>query len=159
MNEVYLLLGSNIDPEKNILLALEYLNCNFKIIEVSNTWQTKPVGSNANDFLNTAVQLETDQDAYTLKEKCLCHIEEVLGRVRQADKNAPRTIDLDIILFNGEILDSSLFKFAHLILPFSELLPDLADPQSGLSLSQLAVENQKLTLAKKFKCLLPPFQK
>ncbi len=159
MNEVYLLLGSNIDPEKNILLALEYLNRNFTILEVSNTWQTKPVGSSANDFLNTAVKLETKLDAYTLKEKCLCHIEEVLGRVRQSDKNAPRTIDLDIVIFNGEIVDDTLFRFAHMIIPFAELLPDLVDPDGKQSLSTLAEVNIKKTLAHKFKCLLPPFQK
>jgi 2-amino-4-hydroxy-6-hydroxymethyldihydropteridine diphosphokinase len=159
MNEVYLLLGSNIDPEKNILLALKYLNQTFKIIEVSNTWQTKPVGSSANDFLNTAVKLETILDVDILKEKCLCHIEEMLGRVRQPDKNAPRTIDLDIIIFNGDIIDDSLFRFAHLIIPFSELLPDLVDPQTQKTLAVLATEQTKKTLAKKFKCLIPSFQK
>lgn len=159
MNEVYLLLGSNINPEKNILLALEYLNRNFNILEVSHTWQTKPVGSDAADFLNTVVRLETNLDAFTLKECCLCHIEEVLGRVRQADKNAPRTIDLDIIIFNGKVLDDSLFFYAHMIIPFAELLPDLVDPKSQKNLSTLSEEIQKKTLAKKFKCLLPPFQK
>lgn len=159
MNEVYLLLGSNIDPEKNILLALEYLNRNFRLIEVSHTWQTRPVGSSAGDFLNTAVKLETTLDAYTLKENCLCHIEEVLGRVRQEDKNAPRTIDLDIVIFNREILDDSLFRFAHLIIPFAELLPDLIEPQSHQTLSTLARKRIHKTGAKKFKCLLPLFQK
>ena len=159
MNEVFLLLGSNIDPETNILLALEYLERNFKIVDVSNTWQTKPVGSNAADFLNTAVRLETPLDAYTLKEQCLCHIEEKLGRVRQSDKNAPRTIDLDIIIFNQKIVDSSLFKYPHMILPFAELLPDLKDDSTGKTLTQLAEQQQLRSLAKKYKCLLPPYQK
>ena len=159
MNEVYLLLGSNIDPEKNTLQALEYLNRNFKILEVSNTWQTKPVGSSSNDFLNTAVKLETLLDAHTLKENCLCHIEEALGRIRQPDKNSSRTIDIDIIVFNDQILDSSLFEYAHLFIPFAELLPNLADPQSGNTLNQLADLSKKKTLARKSKCLLPTFQK
>ena len=159
MNEVFLLLGSNIDPETNILLALTYLEHNFKIIDVSNTWQTKPVGSNSADFLNTAVRLETSLDAYTLKEQCLCHIEEKLGRVRQSDKNAPRTIDLDIIIFNQKIVDPSLFKYPHLILPFAELLPALKDASTGKTLTQLAEQEQLKSLAKKYKCLLPPYQK
>ncbi len=159
MNEVFLLLGSNIDPEKNILLALNYLKDHFTILDVSNTWQTKPVGSNEADFLNTAVKLQTTLDAFTLKEKCLCHIEEVLGRVRLPDKNAPRTIDLDIVVFNKNILDNALFKYAHLILPFSELLPDLIDPLSQKPLIQLAKETEKKALAKKFKCLMPSFEK
>lgn len=159
MNEVFLLLGSNIDPEINILLALEYLQGNFKIVDVSNTWQTKPVGSNAADFLNTAVRLETSLDAYTLKEQCLCHIEEKLGRVRQADKNAPRTIDLDIVIYNQQVIDRSLFVYPHMILPFAELLPDLKDDATGKTLYELSVQEQKKALATKYKCLLPPFQK
>ncbi len=159
VNEVYLLLGSNINPEENILRALKYLDRNFNLLEVSNTWQTKPVGSDASDFLNTAVKLETGLDAYVLKEHCLCHIEEKLGRVRQVDKNAPRTIDLDIILFNGKILDNSLFRYAHLIIPFAELLPDLVDPVSKKTLAILAQSEIVNSQAIKFKCLLPPFQK
>ena len=156
MNEAYVLLGSNIDPEKNILLALEYLEQNFLIYDVSHTWQTKPVGSDAADFLNTAVMLETDLDAYTLKEQCLCHIEEVLGRVRQEDKNAPRTIDLDIVVFNGEVLDYNLYQYAHMILPFAELLPDFVDPETEKTLFELAEEQMKLNSAKQLKHLAPP---
>jgi len=155
MNEAYLLLGSNIDPEKNILLALEYLQQSCKLLEVSHTWQTKPVGSEAPDFLNTAVHLKTEEDAASLKAICINHIEGMLGRVRVADKNAPRTIDLDIIIFNGEVKDPSLFKYAHILLPFAELLPDLVDPQSKRTLLELSKENKKTTMAKKFKCLIP----
>lgn len=156
MNEAYVLLGSNIDPEKNILLALSYLEQNFLVYDVSHTWQTKPVGSDSADFLNTAVMLETDLDAYTLKEQCLCHIEEVLGRVRQEDKNAPRTIDLDIIIFNGEVLDYNLFKYAHLILPFAELVPEYIDPETERTLFELAEEQIKLNTAKQLKHLSSP---
>jgi 2-amino-4-hydroxy-6-hydroxymethyldihydropteridine diphosphokinase len=159
MNIVYLLLGSNIDPESNILRALEYLDKNFTILEISNTWKTKPVGSNAADFLNTAVKLKTGLDAEILKEKCLCHIEEALGRVRQEDKNAPRTIDLDIIIFNEQILDESLFQYPHLIIPFSELLPDIVDPDSLQPLSVMAEQSIIKSQAQKFKCLLPPYQR
>ncbi len=159
MNEAFLLLGSNIDPEKNILMALEYLSRNFRIIDVSNTWKTKAVGSKAADFLNTAIQLETNLDDHTLKEHCLCQIEELLGRVRQADKNAPRTIDLDIILFNGKVLDDAIFKHAHLILPFAELLPDLTDPITRQNLATLAQKVKKEALASEYKCLMPSLQK
>lgn len=158
MNEVYLLLGSNIEPEKNIQLALEYLNRNFEILDVSHTWQTKPVGSVASDFLNTAVKLLTDSDAETLKENCLRHIESKLGRVRQVDKNAPRTIDLDIVVFNGEVQDDSLFKYEHLALPFAELMPNQEDPSTGLTLGVIAQEMAQRTEAKRFKCLMPGYR-
>jgi len=155
MNQAYLLLGSNIDPERNILRALEYLHENCSLLEVSHTWLTKPVGSNAADFLNTAAHVKTEKDIVALKSICIAHIENLLGRVRVPDKNAPRTIDLDIIIFNGVVLDATLFKYAHLILPFSELLPDLVDPASNKSLAELARSIVKLKTAKKFKCLFP----
>ncbi len=158
MNEVFLLLGSNIDPEKNIQLALEYLNRNFKILDVSHTWQTKPVGSQAGDFLNTAVKLLTDSDAESLKANCLRHIESKLGRVRLADKYAPRTIDLDIVIFNGEVLDIGLFNLEHLALPFSELVPNLIDTKTNCTLAEIAQEMAQRTKAKRYKCLLPAFR-
>lgn len=153
MNEAYLLLGSNIEPEKNILLAISYLEQNFLVYDISHTWQTKPVGSDGPDFLNTAVMIQTELDVNTLKERCLCHIEEQLGRVRLEDKNAPRTIDLDIIVFNGEVLDHSLFRYAHLILPFAELLPAYVDPETKKSLLELAEEQIKLKTAIQLKNL------
>lgn len=159
MNQAFLLLGSNIDPEQNILRALEYLHQNCILLEVSHTWRTKPVGSDAADFLNTAAHVETEKDIVELKSICIAHIESLLGRVRVADKNAPRTIDLDIILFNGIVQDATLFRYAHLILPFSELLPDLIDPVSNKSLAELAKPIMKLKTAKKYKCLFPVSQK
>jgi 2-amino-4-hydroxy-6-hydroxymethyldihydropteridine diphosphokinase len=90
MNRVYLMLGSNIQPEVNIPRALGFLNRSFTIRQISNTWQTRSVGIDAADFFNTAVEIETGLDESLLKEKCLCHIEEVLGRIRENDKNAPR---------------------------------------------------------------------
>lgn len=156
MNDAYLLLGSNIEPEKNILLALEYLQQNCSLLEISTTWQTKAVGSDAADFLNTAVHVNTEKEASMLKMSCIKHIESLLGRVRFPDKNAPRTIDLDIIIFNGEVMDQALFRYAHIMLPLAELLPDLIDPQSGQSLSMLASETSKKGLAKKHKMLVPP---
>jgi len=158
MNDAYLLLGSNIEPEKNILLALEYLQKNCNLLEISTTWQTKAVGGDAPDFLNTAVHVNTEKEAAMLKMSCIKHIENMLGRIRFPDKNAPRTIDLDIIIFNGEILDQALFRYSHIMLPIAELLPDLIDPQSGQSLSTLAKETSKKGLAKKYKILLPPIK-
>jgi 2-amino-4-hydroxy-6-hydroxymethyldihydropteridine diphosphokinase len=158
MNKAYLSLGSNIDPEKNITLALEYLNQDFKILEVSHTWKTKPVGINSADFLNTAVKLITSLDSIDLKDKFLCHIEEIMGRVRVEDKFAPRTIDIDIIIFNDSVVDKNLFQLDHLILPFSELVPDLRSPDTKCTLAEIARQVLRNTNAAKFKCLRPPFQ-
>jgi 2-amino-4-hydroxy-6-hydroxymethyldihydropteridine diphosphokinase len=157
MNEVFLCLGSNINPEANILQALRYLKKEFILLEVSNTWKTKPVGLDSADFLNTAVRIQTTLDQFELKEKNLCHIEEVLGRVRQKNKYAPRTIDIDIVLFNGQVIDENLFRLDYLILPFSELIPVLKN-QDGKPLKEIAASLLSTTQAKKYKCLMPPIK-
>jgi 2-amino-4-hydroxy-6-hydroxymethyldihydropteridine diphosphokinase len=120
LNTAYLILGSNINPQVNI------------------PWKTRAVGAQADDFLNTAVEIETSLDMHMLKEKCLCHIEEIMGRIRQRDKNAPRTIDIDIVVFNYKILDLEIFSREHLALPLSQVNPDLVDPQTGKSLKSIS---------------------
>jgi 2-amino-4-hydroxy-6-hydroxymethyldihydropteridine diphosphokinase len=138
LNTAYLILGSNINPEVNIPRALGFLDRSFSILKISDTWKTRAVGTQAEDFLNTAVEIETGLDMHMLKEKCLCHIEEIMGRVRLKDKNAPRTIDIDIVVFNNRILDHEIFTREHLALPLSQLKPDLVDPQTGKSLELIA---------------------
>jgi len=141
MNTVYLGLGSNIDPERNLPAALQHLAEWVQVEGVSSLWQTAAVGSSGPAFLNAAARISTDYDSDYLKEEILCSIEAGLGRVRTADKNAPRTIDLDILVFNQTIFDRGIFRFDHLILPLAELVPELTDPQTGKSLRDLAQEH------------------
>ncbi|NLJ48502.1 MAG: 2-amino-4-hydroxy-6-hydroxymethyldihydropteridine diphosphokinase [Candidatus Atribacteria bacterium] len=155
MNKAYLILGSNINPEINIPRALGFLDKSFQVNRISNTWQTRAVGSKSNDFFNTAVEIETGLDRINLKERCLCHIEEIMGRVRQKDKNAPRTIDIDIVIFNDQILEPEIFKREHLALPLSEILPKIVDPQTFVSLSEIANQFTKNGSAKIVGCINP----
>jgi len=138
MNRAYLILGSNINPEVNIPQALGFLNRSFTIRQISKTWRTRSIGMKAADFFNTAVEIETGLDESLLKDKCLCHIEEVLGRIREKNKNAPRTIDIDIVVFNNKILDPEIFTKEHLALPLSEIVPDLIFPLGNENLLNAA---------------------
>jgi 2-amino-4-hydroxy-6-hydroxymethyldihydropteridine pyrophosphokinase len=141
MNEVILGLGSNIDPEQNLPEALRRLSGQVEIVAVSSLWKTVAVGSAGPVFLNAAARVLTGMDRDALKTGLLLPLEASLGRIRSADKNAPRPIDLDILVFNGEVLDDSIFKLDHLILPLAELLPQLCDAQTGKTLAVLAVEH------------------
>ena len=141
MNTVYLGLGSNINPRQNLPAALKRLAEAVKVEEVSSLWQTEAVGTKGPLFLNAAARIQTGFDFSTLKEEILCSIEAALGRVRLADKNAPRTIDLDILIFNQQIVDENIFRLDHLILPLAELAPELCDPSSGKILRDLAAEH------------------
>ena len=104
LNRVFVALGSNIEPERNLREAVRLLASRCRLLAVSAVYQTQPVGkTDQPDFLNAAALIETELGAAELKTRVLQDIERALGRVRSADKNAPRTIDLDITLFNDTL--------------------------------------------------------
>ena len=92
MNSIYIVLGSNIEPDRNIPLALELLKneSGITVVRVSSTWRTKPVDTCCTDFLNTAALILSSLDHSSVKKNILAKIEQKLGRVRTSDKNAPR---------------------------------------------------------------------
>lgn len=138
LKKAYILLGSNIEPEVNIWQAIQQLGQIVQIDAISLTWETQAVGSPGPNFLNTAVGIATWLDVSGLKKNVLRPIEQELGRIRTNDKNAPRTIDLDIIVFDENICDENLWQNVFIALPMAELLPDLQQPQTGLTLRQVA---------------------
>lgn len=131
--------GSNINPEANLPAALAMLRQGAEILAVSAVYQTPPVG-NPNDppFLNAAVLIETELLPAALRGR-LRRIEAALGRKRTADPNAPRTIDLDILLYEGEPPDSDLYKYPHAAIPAAEVAGDWRLPE-GKTVSALAAE-------------------
>lgn len=103
--------GSNIEAEKNINQAFISLKALDKNACMANLLRTKPVGFLAQaDFINTAFSLTTalEQDALNLYLK---NIEVQLERVRTDNKNGPRTIDLDIVQVNQNIVDDDYYKY------------------------------------------------
>lgn len=139
-HRAYLVLGSNIEPEKNLRLALEKLARECDLLAVSQAWETLAEGSPGPNFLNAAALIGTNHSAVDLKFKILRKIEAELGRVRSADKNAPRTIDLDILIFDGEILEDSLWQRIFIAVPLAELLPNLEHPLTCQMLFEAARE-------------------
>jgi 2-amino-4-hydroxy-6-hydroxymethyldihydropteridine diphosphokinase len=137
-NRVCLILGSNINPEENIQRALRKLGQIFPVEGVSEVWETPAVGSDGPNFLNAAMVITTSLDARTLKERVLRPLEARLGRVRTADKNAPRTLDIDIVAWNALILDHEVWRQAHLAVPVAELLPCYQSDETGEYLEQAA---------------------
>jgi len=138
VHQVCLLLGSNIQPEKNLLLAVQFLGRQLEILRVSSVWETPPIGSPGPNFLNAAVLAHTELDAKTLKDQVLTPLEAHLGRVRTPDKYAPRTIDLDLILFDERLADPALWQYAHRAVPVAEVLPEVTS-ESGESLQATAL--------------------
>jgi 2-amino-4-hydroxy-6-hydroxymethyldihydropteridine diphosphokinase len=136
-HQVCLLLGSNIQPEHNLPRAIDQLQNHLTILRISSVWESSPVGSAGPSFLNAALLAQTPMKQKRLKLQILTPLEAKMGRVRSADKNAPRTIDLDIILFDGQILDPTLWLFAHRAVPMAEIQPDILS-ETGETLNEAA---------------------
>src|SRR5690349_6009474 len=114
MNTGYLLLGSNLGDRKNYLSkAAELLEIHVgKITSKSMLYNTAPWGvDNQDDFLNQAVRVETKLSAHQLLENILS-IEEKLGRIRTKKWEA-RTIDIDILFFNADIIRTDNLTIPH----------------------------------------------
>lgn len=140
MHQAILLIGSNIDPLDNLTASIERLRELCPIVSISPIWETQAVGSHGPNFLNAAVQVLTYLEPETFKSQVLRAIENSLGRIRTNDKNAPRTIDIDIIIWDHEVVDDGLWTNAHIALPVSALAPQLIDPAAGKTLKAIAQE-------------------
>ncbi len=127
-HNVYLSLGSNIEPEENLPRAIEMLRRYGRVKEVSGAWESHAVGSDGPNFLNASVLLETHIPPAELKARLARPIETAMGRVRSADKNAPRPIDIDVMLVDGEAFNLDRWDSAFVLLPIAELLPDAPHP-------------------------------
>ena len=150
LHHVYLNLGSNIEPEKNIPNALILLSEVGEIIEVSSVWETESVGYAGPNFLNVCILLLTPLDAEQIKYKIIRPIESQMGRIRGEDQNAPRPIDIDIVLFDDTAHNTQTWNDAFVIMPLAELLPDFLHAFSGEKLSAFAEQlNVKVWMRKR----------
>jgi 2-amino-4-hydroxy-6-hydroxymethyldihydropteridine diphosphokinase len=142
LHRIYLSLGSNIEPEFHLPKAIQILKEYGEVKAVSSAWETHAVGSDGPNFLNACALFLASLQPDDLKEQILRPIEAKLGRVRSADKNAPRTIDLDIVLFDEASLNIEFWAYAFVIVPLAELIPDFVHPVSGEKLSRVAEQMQ-----------------
>lgn len=125
MNQAIIAVGSNIEPDKNIARARVSLAKDFKIVAETDFVSTKPVGyTRQPDFLNGAVLIRTDLKLEPLRQH-LKRIEDTLGRRRTILKFGPRTVDLDIVVWNGKLLDPDFYERDYLKKAVLELEPNL----------------------------------
>lgn len=132
MNRAVVSVGSNISPERNIAAALRLLSKQVRVLGAAPVCRTTPLGKLAQpDFLNGAWLVETTWDRDMLKEQ-LRRIEDTLGRIRGGDKWGPRTIDLDIVVWNGRIVDEDVYERPFLAEAVKTLLPELSPELTAL---------------------------
>ena len=124
MNTAVVSVGSNINPQQNIDTAKEFISRKFILLNISSFVVTEPIGfKEQEDFLNGAFLIQTDLDLEALNYE-LKKIEIDMGRVKTSNKEGPRIIDLDIIIWNNKIIDDDVHKRMFLQNSVIELLPD-----------------------------------
>lgn len=124
----YLNLGSNIQPETHLVRAVELLHNYGKALKVSNAWESKSVGAEGPNYLNACVSFRTEFMQVELKERVIRPIEAELGRTRSENKYAPRTIDIDIVLFDDQPYNDKFWQYAFVIVPLAEIYPEYQNP-------------------------------
>lgn len=150
MNKAYIALGTNIEPRDFYLSeALNLLEAHeaIAIQKRSSIYETDPVGYlDQGDFLNMVVEIQTLLEPFALLE-AIQEIEDKLGRTREI-RFGPRTIDLDILLYNEEALADSRLTIPHpamherafVLVPLAEIASELVLPNNGKSVKGLLEE-------------------
>jgi len=137
MNKTYLLLGSNMgNSRQQLAIARKHIEKNIGAISRSSSlYQTAAWGkTDQPDFMNQVIIVATELSAHDTMQAILS-IEKKMGRLR-TEKNAPRIIDIDILLFNKEIIESAALSIPHtqlqnrrfVLIPLNELSPNLIHP-------------------------------
>jgi len=156
MKQAFVGLGSNIEPRNQYLndaIQLLQQHKNIQVVMRSSVYETEPVGFlDQASFLNMVVEVETTLSDLEFLDVCQS-IELELGRERTF-KNGPRTVDLDILLFNNENKELEKLKIPHprlaerafVLVPLYEIAPRLVMPTDGQTVKELlhALPDQEL---------------
>lgn len=137
-------IGSNVEPERHVALALAGLRERFGEIEISPVYRTAAVGFEGDDFLNLVIAFDTDRSVESIDSE-LDGIESAAGRSRDAARFAPRTLDLDLLLFGDAVIQrdglriprKELVKYAFMLKPLVDIAGDRKHPQDGRSFAEL----------------------
>jgi 2-amino-4-hydroxy-6-hydroxymethyldihydropteridine diphosphokinase len=147
MPTAYIGIGSNIEPEKNIQKALILLSEKVLISGISTFYLTKPFDRTDQQlFYNGAARIETEDEPLALKYCILRNIEKKLGRKRTGDTSSPRTIDLDILVYDRIVIhdeklhipDPDILERPFLALPLYELSRNMILPGWNRAISAIA---------------------
>ena len=142
LHRMILSLGSNIEADVNLPKAIQMLREVGEVEAISSVWESESVGFDGPNFLNACVVFLTPLAPVEFKENVIRPIESKLGRVRSSEKNAPRTIDIDIVLCDDQPLNTEFWEYAFVLVPLAELIPDFVHPITGEILSEMAQQAQ-----------------
>ena len=135
MRRVYVSLGSNIDRERHLRGGLDDLRLEFGELVLSPVYESKAVGFDGEPFLNLVAAFDTAQSIEAV-DAALSRIEETHGRVRGEERFAPRTLDIDLLLFGDCVLQrpglqvprEEIPRYAFVLRPLADLAGDEVHP-------------------------------
>jgi 2-amino-4-hydroxy-6-hydroxymethyldihydropteridine diphosphokinase len=144
VTQVLVAAGSNVEPRANLRRALDALARHYPRLRCSTAYRNAAVGFEGEDFINLVVGFDTDD---TVAE-VLGHLHEaeaLCGRARHAPKWAPRSMDLDILLYGDRTCDEpglvlprpDLLRRAYMLGPAAEIAPGTVHPTLGITLAEL----------------------
>lgn len=143
--DVFVGVGSNIEPLYYVPQALELLAEAFDNLRMSNVYQCPAVGLDGDAFVNLVVAFTSHEDTQALQAR-LREIEAACGRDRSI-KRASRSMDLDLLLYGDRIIDedglhlprADILEYAFVLKPMAELAPTRRHPLDGRSYAELWV--------------------
>lgn len=144
MTEVFVSVGSNVDPARHVRAGVEALRRRFGALRVSTVYQCPAVGFSGDDFYNLVLAFDTREDPHAVA-RALHEIEAAMGRRRGGPRFASRTLDLDLILHGDTVLHErglelprpDILRYAFVLRPLAELAPGLRHPVDGRSYAEL----------------------
>lgn len=143
MTPVFLGLGSNIEPERHLELAVAELRRRYGRLALSPVYRGPAVGFAGPDFLNMVLRLETKQSPRSVLAE-LERIHRLARRKREGDGFHSRTLDIDLLLYDGLILNEpglelprpDVLEYAFVLRPLAELAPSLKHPVTGRTFAE-----------------------
>jgi 2-amino-4-hydroxy-6-hydroxymethyldihydropteridine diphosphokinase len=142
--EVYVAAGSNIEPRVNLARAAAELRQSFPDVRFSPWYQNRAAGFSGEDFVNLVAGFHTELPLPQVLER-LHQIEALCGRPRDAARWAPRSMDLDVLLYGDLVCDEpavklprpDLLRRAYMLGPLAALAPQVVHPTAGVSIGEL----------------------
>lgn len=161
---IYISLGSNIEPEKNIKTALKHLYTKLDNYQASGVYRSAAVGMVGADFYNAVVGGSTTDSVRAVK-KWLHESELTHGRVRTENKFSDRTLDLDLLLYGNTVCQSAdpagivlphpeIKEHAYVLQPLADIAGTLVHPTLHCTISQI-LSSLQTQYPEKFEALLP----
>lgn len=141
---VFVAAGSNVEAERNLALAARELRQAFGVVHFSPAYRNVAVGFEGPDFINLVAAFDTSREVDEVVTE-LQRIEGLCGRARQAPKWAPRSMDLDILLYGAMLSDRAglvlprpdLVKRPYMLGPMADIAPDERHPTLGRTVGEL----------------------